>query len=231
MIVTFCTVAHRSQYLEASVNSLLAQSRNPDDLEIRILVDGPSGEFVPQWIRTYARTQTLMHTPRADAPTIFRMTVNLQRGLQLVGEGSSPYGLVCEDDILFAKDWDRRCLSIANTVHAPLLTLCSAHDLSVFDQNQSEALRFRKPSNFYGHQAVLWSKDVAKLSATQLKRRIDQWDGAKNVPWFIDGATRVFCEENAIPIWATNPSLAKHVGETTSWCTMWNMLVTQRFNE
>ena len=47
-------------------------------------------------------------------------------------------------------------------------------------------------------------------------------------PWLIDGATRTYCMKNGVGVWATNPSLVKHVGFVTSW-GMPKMLVTKRF--
>lgn len=231
MIITFSNVPSRGPILLSTIRSALAKCSDPGSLSIRVLVDGLDTAHLAPEILSNARIQVLPCAPQ-DVPRIFRITFNHLRALTLVGGGSDPFGLVCEDDLQFARGWDKRCLDTARALNLPMtvLSLCSAHDLGFFEPPRCGAMQFKDPRRFYGHQAMLWSKDAAKLCADQLRAKMQIPWGSTEPTWVIDGATRTFCAENGVPVWATNPSLVKHVGYTSAWESV-NMIVTQRFEE
>lgn len=231
MIATFShlPIPSRRQYLRRTIESALDKSADPDSLRITVVVDGPEGRPQDELPGLCDRVHFSWKAPRFSAK-IYRITDAHKRGLEIVGSGADQLGFVCENDVQFSKNWDAKCADMASSLGGAVLSLCSEHDLSCFDASKAGAIRFKDPRRFYGHQAVLWPAATAKLCAQWLEKKLASSGEVLSFPWLIDGATRTFCAERKIDVWATNPSLAKHIGEESAWESV-RMLKTRRFED
>jgi hypothetical protein len=143
--------------------------------------------------------------------------------------------LVIEDDVAFAArwrdhiDWLIHAASKRSTMW--VMSLCSSHDNSAFvplvpTGSDISLWRHKQCLDFWGQQALAytihtfqWMQQHVVMCESTWQPSSPETRAVRNPNEQIQGdqAIKWFCHHNNVPLYVTNPSLVKHIGQKCSW--------------
>jgi len=160
----------------------------------------------------------------------YHLTWNLLRSHRWLARSGADLCVFAEDDIVLARDWLKRlhALASASKVVDYGISACSSHPLWCFGKPVSTPggdciAEFVNPKLFWGNQLLAYPRSTAAAMAAYLQGCVNRWSGDRHdicpedSRYIGDQATKNFFLSARTPLFVTIPSLAKHVGEYSSW--------------
>jgi hypothetical protein len=217
-------------YLNQTVQSLKESGfwNRDQTLPLQIIVNWLSPEFLDQWKlrgQPWIRVTTLS---QAQAQGFDWIKMNPPRRC-CVGHylairhaamdpvvSQADYFLICEDDIVMARNWHAVVRSIVPEIEAQhrkqwVLTLYRCNLSGMLDRMRRGERWFQEGETYLlGSQAVLYPKQMLRHIAPVMLE-----DGARRDEVHADQAIARACQKSAAPILFTVPCLAQHQGKTS----------------
>jgi len=223
-------------YLEASIEScLMDPSVCPGDIAVfSDSVERPDG--VPEGVRVEVRSaEYVASLPPAGAPTelisrakkAMSMGRNMVRATRWVSEVGE-FGAVFEDDVVFAKSWQRHALAVAEAAKAwsPefALTLLQFYprDLDFgrgLKAGVFEVLKWDNIDKYYGSQATLYTQKAGLEIAEWRERRIEWAEGQDCIKQYDqvgDFGLKYGLMALKLPLFSVYPNLVQHTGDVST---------------
>ena len=226
-------------YLQDSVRSALEQGRCTAPEEVGVFSDSlqppeglPPGVHVEgrdaEYLKQVPGPEVVDDTAKMDAKHMCSGR-NMARASRWVA-GAGAFGCVCEDDVVFAKGWDARCLELGQEgiKHSPAFVMAmiqyypadSAHFAWARKVGPLWLMRWNNPDWYWGSQATLFSAAGALAVSEQRQgflARADMGSYPKlrcNGDWGLKYAVM----ELGLKLYACDPNLVQHVGDVSTVC-------------
>jgi hypothetical protein len=178
-----------------------------------------------------------VHMPAAEkialwesSPPADSIIGNIVEALGLAVEDGTDWCVMTEDDLELSHDWLTRALALADVARASrgrcLVQACSSHTGLHPDREgvgSDKVKRWSRTYEFWGNQLLVFERGCAREIQEWIPR-LREWaadpkhskhvegKGVVQLYWGPDRVIAAWCHLAGVPIWATCPSLARHVG-------------------
>jgi hypothetical protein len=222
------------QYLYETLRSM--RSRDPRAGTARIIASVGSSDPIDRPVQAeVSHIPECDISPYAKAHGAYKLTANLLHAVRLgINTGASTI-VITEDDLQLTRNWLQRCAalaSMARTLHPEwMITACTSHglaDLTILPRSSylgDQLAQFRDPAAYWGNQCMIFPRSTLLQMADHLQKCKSEWSlvddplriGASDFKRIGDQAVKNLFVTRKLPLLASIPSLAKHVGRINSW--------------
>lgn len=233
--VVVLTVKRKTeQYLPETIRSM--RSRDPLAGSVRIIASVGSAERMECHSPvefTYIPEREL--EPYAESHGAYKLTVNLLHAMRLARDTEAKTVVVAEDDLKMSRNWLQRCVSLSYLARSLypdwMITACTSHGLSDLEMLTRTSYMgdhlasFRDPAAYWGNQCMVFPRSTLLMMIEHVQTCISEWvhtkdpmaTGGSDFKRIGDQAVKNFFVNRNVPLLASIPSLAKHVGRINSW--------------
>lgn len=207
--IAVSTCDRSPQYVHQTLENMVSSDRSALHVRKRLVVSGASAAYLERWSMLEIETWTPDEAAAAPATPQHRTGQNFMR--QLRGEDAPLVAL--QDDLAFSSRWLEKALETATAIEKKhprfVLALYAPYKLRGLNGSAAPYSPFR----FYGNQALL----MPAVTRRELLAFCEQTSLGPD-----DMMVKAFLSQDHTKLFARNPNVVQHVGETSA--------VEQRFH-